>query len=85
MEGCHGMSLANEDWADKQYRGRQLVYHDAAVADHASAAKVETLTDFVAAWAEVTTAYQPHTKQHTDKSVAQWPALALAWLDKIGG
>ena len=51
----------------------------------ASAAKAETFTDFVAAWAEATTAYQPHTKQHTDKSVAQWPALALAWLDKIGG
>ncbi len=42
MEGCHGMSLANEDWADKQYRGRQLVYHDAAVADHENTAHAES-------------------------------------------
>lgn len=100
MEGGHGMSLANEDWADnnigegslytmtQQWQTMKTLYAQdpAAIPEtFAAAAKAENLRDFAAAWTEAAAAYQQQTEQHADKSIAQWPALALAWLDKIWG
>lgn len=100
MEGCHGMSLADEDWADnnigegslytmmQQWQTMKTLHsqNPAALPEiFAPAAKAETLTDFVAAWTEAAAAYQQQTARHADKSVAQWPVLAVAWLEKIWG
>jgi len=100
MEGGHGMSLANEDWASnnigesslytmmQQWQTMKTLHTQNPTAlpeTFVVAAKAETLTDFVMAWTKATAAYQQQTEQHADKSVAQWPALALAWLDKIWG
>lgn len=98
MEGCHGMSIADEDWANnnlgegslytmaQQWQTVKTLYaqNPAALPEtFASAAQAENLTDFVAEWTKATAEYQPQTKQHTDAAIAKWPELALAWLEKI--
>lgn len=100
MEGCHGMSLADEDWAknntgegslytmQQQWQTMKTLYgkNPAAIPEiFTAAAKAEKLTDFVAAWSEAAAAYQQQKEQHADKSVMQWMKLALAWLGKIWG
>ncbi len=98
MEGCHGMSLANEDWASnnieegslytmgRQWQTMKTLYgqNPAAIPEtFASAAQTETLADFVKEWSTATDAYRRQKEQHADKSIAQWPALAIAWREKI--
>ncbi len=98
MEGRHGMSLADEDWAsnnigegsmytmEQQWQTMKTLYgqNPAAVPEvFASAAQAENLMDFAAKWAQITAAYRQQTRQQADESIAQWPKLALAWLDKI--
>lgn len=98
MEGVHGMSVANEDWAsnnigagslytmEQQWQTIKTLYkqNPASVPEmFASVATAETLEDFAAGWTKAVAKYQSRTKQHADASAAQWPSLALAWLDKI--
>lgn len=98
MEGCHGMSLANEDWATnnigegslytmtQQWQTMKTLYgqNPAAIPEtFAAAAQTETLADFVREWTAATAVYQQQKEQRADSSIAQWPALALAWLEKI--
>ena len=98
MEGKHGMSLANEDWASnnfgeaslytmmQQWQTMKTLYaqNPAALPEiFATAAKAESLVDFVAEWSKATAEYQPQDEKHGDESIAQWVTLALAWLEKI--
>lgn len=98
MEGGHGMSLADQDWAEnkigegglytmmQQWQTMKTLYgqNPAAIPEiFAPAAKAEHLTDFVTAWTEAAAAYSHEGERHADKSAAQWPALAFAWLEKI--
>ena len=100
MDGCHGMSLADEDWAKhnigegslytmlQQWQTMKTLYaqNPASIPEiFTKAAKAENLTDFVAAWFEAAAAYQQQKEQHADKSVMQWVRLAVAWLEKIWG
>lgn len=99
MSGAHGMSLADEDWASnnlgenslytmmQQWQTMKSMYEqDPAVLPDifAASARAETLPEFVAEWSEATAAYQQQTQQQADTSISQWPALAIAWLNKIG-
>ena len=98
MEGRHGMSLANEDWAAnnigenslytmmQQWQTVKTLYmqNPAIVPEaFADAAKAENLVDFVAEWSKVTAEYQQQGEQHADVSIMQWVMLALAWLEKV--
>lgn len=49
-----------------------------------SSAKAETLLEFVAEWSKATADFQQQEQQKADASVSQWPAMAIAWLSKIG-
>lgn len=96
MEGIHGMSLANEDWA-KNRLGKDSIYTmrqqwqtlktldkespDLVPEKYRKAAKTESLREFVAEWIKAEEKGQK--KLQSDASVMQWPELALAWLDKI--
>ncbi len=98
MEGAHGMSLANDDWASgnfgddsiytmcQQWQTLKTLYAEepARVPEiFASAAQAETLRDFSDAWWKAMKGLWPKTEHHADASASQWPVLALAWLDKI--
>lgn len=98
MEGKHGMSLANEDWATnnigedsiytmmQQWQTLKTLYaqnpKDVPTLLEA-AAKAETLKEFSMEWAKATAGFAQIEKRHADESVMQWPELALKWLDKI--
>ena len=100
MNGNHGMSLADEDWASnnlgegslytmtQQWQTMKTLYtqNPAMLPDvFVSSAKAETLLEFVAEWSKATVGFQQQQEQQkADASVAQWPVLALAWLNKIG-
>lgn len=98
MEGFHGMSLADEDWANnkigedslytmiQQWQTMKTLYGQNPTAipeTFAAAAKAENLTDFMAARSEAAAVYQQQREQNADESIAQWPKLALAWLAKV--
>ncbi len=98
MEGRHGMSLADEDWAANRL-GKDSIYTmmqqwqtlktlstqapDRVPEMYHSAAKAETLREFSAEWTKASKDGWTQEKQHADASAMQWPDLALAWLDKI--
>lgn len=100
MNGNHGMSLADEDWASnnigegslytmaQQWQTMKILYakNPAMLPEiFASSAKADTLLEFATEWSGATADFQQQQEQQkADASVAQWPALALAWLDKIG-
>jgi len=99
MEGMHGMSLANEDWAADNLGGEGSLYTMAQMwqtmktlyaqspekvpETFIRAAKENTLSGFVSEWTKATAEYQPQRNQKADAAVSQWPQLALAWLNKI--
>lgn len=98
MEGRHGMSLANEDWAANHF-GKDSIYTmmqqwqtlktlysqdpDLVPEMYQDAAEAETLREFYANWNKVSAGGWQQGNQNADASVMQWPDLALAWLDKI--
>ena len=98
MEGRHGLSLANEDWAANRL-GKDSIYTmmqqwqtlktlDTQDPDRVpemfhKAAKAETLREFYAEWNKASVNGWTQEKQYADASAMQWPDLALAWLDKI--
>ncbi len=98
MEGAHGLSLADEDWAEGRY-GEDSIYNmeqhwqslkcmyaqkpEAIPEILAAAARAETLKEFAEEWGKALSAGAPHTKPSADPSARQWPDLAKAWLDKI--
>ncbi len=99
MEGWHGMSLANKDWANnnigesslytmmQQWQTAKILHgNNPAVIPpiFASAAKAENLTDFAAAWFQAAE-HQQQKERHADESVAQWPKLAFSWLERVWG
>lgn len=100
MNGNHGMSLADEDWASnnlgegslytmtQQWQTMKTLYtqNPAMLPDvFVSSAKAETLLEFADEWSKATVGFQQQQEQQkADASVAQWPVLALAWLNKIG-
>lgn len=98
MEGSHGMSLADEDWAAnnigesslytmmQQWQTVKVLYGQNPgmfPEMFTAAAKTENLVDFVAEWSKATAAYQQQGEQHADASIVQWVTLALAWLEKV--
>ena len=98
MEGRHGMSLANEDWATnnigkdsiytmmQQWQTLKTLYGqnpDMVPEMFVSSAKAESLPDFAVKWTEATVDFSKQEEQHADKSAMQWPELALTWMDKI--
>lgn len=98
MEGKHGMSLANEDWAEnnigedsiytmmQQWQTIKTLYtqNPAMLPEtFATAAKAENLVDFVAEWSKAIAEYQQQEEQHADASIMKWVTLALAWLEKV--
>ena len=99
MDGKHGLSLADEDWASnnlgegslytmtQQWQTMKMLYEQnpTMLPDvFASSAKTETLLEFVAEWFKATVDFQQQERQKADASVSQWPTLALAWLNKMG-
>lgn len=99
MKGNHGMSLANEDWASnnlgedsiytmmQQWQTLKTLYaqNPAAVPEmFVTAAKAENLKDFAEEWGRAAAEFQPQEALHADKSIMQWVALALAWLEHTG-
>lgn len=100
MEGSHGMSLADEDWAAnnigegslytmmQQWQTMKILYGqnpDMIPEMFTAAAKTENLTDFAAEWSKAVAAYQQQSEQHADASIMQWVTLALAWLENVFG
>ena len=98
MEGRHGLSLANEDWAEnnlgedseytmmQQWQTIKTLYgqNPAAIPEtFTAAAKAENFKDFMAEWSRAAAEYQQQNEQHADASAAQWPELAFAWLEKV--
>lgn len=98
MEGKHGMSLANEDWATnnigeesiytmmQQWQTLKTLYGqkpDMVPEMFASSAKAQTLQEFAAEWTKASMGCHQMEDQHADASAMQWPDLALTWLDKI--
>ena len=98
MEGRHGLSLANEDWATnnigedsnytmmQQWQTLKTMYEqnsDMVSNMFVSCANAETLREFADEWTKVNMGLKRHEESHEDKSAMQWPDLALAWLDKI--
>lgn len=98
MEGRHGMSLANEDWAAnnfgegslytmmQQWQTMKTLYgqNPAALPEtFIAAAKAENIKDFAAEWFQAIAEYQQQEAQHADASIMQWVTLALAWLEKV--
>lgn len=99
MEGAHGMSIADENWASnhigeysyytllQEWETLKALYQEdpAKVPERfLSAAQTETFEDFAAEWDKVIgTLSRP--EQPVDASISQWPQLSLAWLDKILG
>lgn len=98
MEGMHGMSLANAEWAagnfgedsvytmQQQWQTMKILYEQdpAQVPEmFLAAARAENLADFVREWDQANAAAMGEYTRQADASAVQWPALALAWLDKI--
>lgn len=97
MEGCHGMSLADEDWASgnigkdsrytmmQQWQTMKIIYKQnprMLPEVFVPLAETGTLMDFAEKWDEMVAAYG-RQERHADKSVMQWPALALAWMENV--
>lgn len=98
MEGKHGLSLANEDWAAnnigegslytmvQQWQTMKTLYErnpDVIPETFAAAAQAKSFLTFVAEWTEAAAAFQQMEEQKPDASASQWPSLALAWLGKV--
>ena len=98
MEGRHGMSLANEEWATnnigedsiytmmQQWQTLKTLYFERpemVPTMLAPSAKAETLKEFAVEWTKATVGIRQMEEQHADESAMQWPDLALTWLDKI--
>lgn len=48
-----------------------------------NALKAENIDDFVMEWDKAAAGDQEGQEKHADASAAQWPSLAIAWLDKV--
>ena len=98
MEGRHGLSLANDDWASgnfgkdsgytmqQQWQTLRTMYRqnpDSVPEIFMDAALAENLTDFTAEWLKAAGGEQEQQETKADPSAVQWPSLALTWLDKI--
>ncbi len=98
MEGQHGMSLANADWAENKVTPQALqtmmqtwqtmkaIYAQAPKMlpeFFASAAQADDIATFAAEWTKITSAYHAENPNKPDPSASQWPNLALAWLNKV--
>ena len=98
MEGQHGMSLANEEWASNQITPKALETMAQTWQTMKSlyaqmpkmlpeffipAAQAEDIASFAAEWKKITSAFHAENRNTADPSASQWPSLALAWLDKI--
>lgn len=98
MEGKHGMSLATEDWASGNLgegSGYTMMQHwqtlktlhqqnsDMVPEVFMNALKAENIDDFVMEWDKAAAGDQEGQEKHADASAAQWPSLAIAWLDKV--
>ena len=98
MEGRHGLSLANEDWASnnlgenslytmvQQWQTMKTLYQQnpKAIPElFIPAAQAKSFLSFVAEWTNAMAETQQSDEQKPDASARQWPDLALAWLGKI--
>ena len=98
MEGRHGLSLANEDWASnnlgenslytmvQQWQTLKTLYQQnpKAIPElFIPAAQAKSFLSFVAEWTNAMAETQQSDEQKPDASARQWPDLALAWLGKI--
>lgn len=98
MEGKHGLSLANEEWASgkwgeeggyvmmQQWQTLKALYQqnpDMVPKEFMNALKAETIADFVREWDKASTWDHEESERHADASAVQWPSLAVAWLDKM--
>ncbi len=98
MEGPHGMSLATPQWAEgdfgadsiytmeQQWRTLQVFagqQPESIPEEFKIAAKAESLPEFAAAWNKAVGEDEVQNGRKADASAAQWPALALAWLERI--
>ena len=97
QEGFHGMSLANEDWAEGRFgagkayameqhwqtlKALRSRHPEKIPAPFARAAQSETLEEFAAAWEHGLHGDGARPKFRPDPGIAQWPSLASAWLDR---
>lgn len=98
MEGPHGMSLATRQWAAGDF-GADSIYTmeqqwqtlrtlaaqkpDSVPEELGTAARAGSLSEFAAAWNQAMDEEQVQNGRKADAAAAQWPSLALAWLDKI--
>lgn len=98
MEGPHGMSLATQQWADGDF-GEDSIYtmeqqwqtlrelagqHPESVPkEFKAAAQAGNFPEFAAAWDEAMGEAEIQSARKADAAAAQWPALALAWLEKV--
>jgi len=83
MEGRHGMSLANEEWASnnigegsiytmmQQWQTMKILYaqNPSMLPKTFATAKAEKLADFVVEWSKATAEYQLPKEQHADTSL----------------
>jgi acetyl esterase/lipase len=98
MEGPHGMSLANEEWASRdfgmtstytmmqQWQTLKTLYRqnpDQLPEVYVPAAQADSLEAFVEEWVKTPDQSWLLEKSHTDAAASQWVSLALAWLDKV--
>lgn len=98
QEGHHGMSVANEDWAQgrfgagKDYAKEQhwqtlrLLLQQSPEripAPFLPAARCETLPEFAEAWERGLHGDGPRPRFRPDPGISQWPSLAVAWLERI--
>lgn len=98
MEGPHGMSVATQQWADGDF-GADSIYTmeqqwqtlralskerpDSVPEEFADAAGAESLSAFAAAWKRAMGEEEIQNGRKADGSAAQWPSLALTWLEKV--
>lgn len=101
MNGAHGLSLANEDWASgnfgegsgytmyQQWQTLKTLCEqvpDKVPESFRKAAGAESVDTFAAEWESAVrkmTGEQGVQRRQADASAAQWPALALAWLNRV--
>lgn len=98
MEGPHGMSLATQQWADGEF-GEDSIYtmeqqwqtlqtlagqqSERVPKEFKAAAQAGNLPEFVSEWNKAVGEAENQNARKADAAAAQWPALALAWLEKV--
>ena len=92
------MSVATQQWADGDF-GADSIYTmeqqwqtlralskerpDSVPEEFAAAAGAESLSAFATAWKRAMGEEEIQNGRKADNSAAQWPSLALTWLEKV--